>query len=77
MRRPRYERSAFILHTLISLSTDTIVSAENQCLNPDGDSVGPKGSVSIQAKNDFVGESFERLYGENCPCSFVSFFSYQ
>jgi len=48
---------------------------EEQCYNPAGIAVGPKGMQNIRPKNTFVGTIFERKGSDNCPCSFVSFSS--
>jgi hypothetical protein len=50
------------------------VALEEQCFNPAGVAVGPKGLQNIRPRNTFVGTIFERR-GNECPCSFVSFSS--
>ena len=50
----------------------TSKTSEPQCFNPDGVAVGPSGNIDFTPTNTFVGTTFERKNGDNCPCSFVS-----
>jgi hypothetical protein len=47
------------------------VALEEQCFNPAGVAVGPKGLQNIRPRNTFFGTIFVRR-GNECPCSFVS-----
>ena len=52
--------------------SSTSKTSEPQCFNPDGIAVGPSGNQDFTPTNTFVGTTFERKNGDNCPCSFVS-----